>query len=152
MYRMRRWPPPLRVTLPPPSITISGPVSLRILAVAVSVIVTGAGPQSNVMIPPAATASTTAPEVQPAGLPSPITWSGCEVSTARASAGTPAPPPGFPAGPAGWGGRPWCTAGLCSGGNVEGGSVAGAAVVGTPLTAVLVLVGPASPRLSSCDD
>jgi hypothetical protein len=41
-----------------------------------------------VMIPPAATARTTAAEVQPAGLPFPITWSGCAVSTARPAAGT----------------------------------------------------------------
>src|SRR5215475_9825099 len=94
---MRRFPPPLSVTLPPPSSTMSGPVSLRTLAVAASVIVTGPGPQSNVMTPPWATASTTAREVQLAGVPSPITWSGREVSTAVASAGTGAPPAGLPA-------------------------------------------------------
>jgi hypothetical protein len=60
--------------------------------------VTGAGPQSKVMTPPRATASTTAAEVQVAGVPSPTTWSGCEVSVARASAGTGAWPSGLPAG------------------------------------------------------
>ena len=153
MYRMRRWPPPLSVTLSPPSSTISGPVSLRILAVAVSVMVTGLGPQLKVMIPPAATASTTAPEVQPAGLPSPMTRSGCEVSTARASAGTPAPPPGLPAATEGLAGRGECTARLRRGGKVDGGSVGGGvAVVGNSAAGALVLVGPPAPRLSSCDD
>ena len=38
---MRRLPPPLSVTLPPPSITMRGPVSLTIFAVCSSVIVTG---------------------------------------------------------------------------------------------------------------
>jgi hypothetical protein len=60
------------------------------------VIVTGAGPQSKVITPPAATAATTAAEVQLAGVPLPITRSGSLVSTARASAGTAAPPPGLP--------------------------------------------------------
>jgi hypothetical protein len=40
------------------------------------VIVTGFGPQLNVMTPPAATAATTAAGVQLAGVPEPITWSG----------------------------------------------------------------------------
>ena len=48
--------------------------------------VTGSGPHRNVMTPPAATASTTAFEVQPAGVPSPMTWSGCEMSAAPAAA------------------------------------------------------------------
>jgi hypothetical protein len=60
------------------------------------VMVTGAGPQSNVMMPPAATARTTAAEVQAAGVPEPMTWSGWRVSTALASAGTPAWPFGLP--------------------------------------------------------
>jgi hypothetical protein len=64
--------------------------------VAVIVMVTGAGPQSNVMIPPAATAFTTAAEVQPRGVPSPTTWSGLLVFTALASAGTTACPAGLP--------------------------------------------------------
>jgi hypothetical protein len=59
------------------------------LAVAAIVIVTGAGPQSKVMIPPAATALTTAAEVQLAFVPAPTTRVGCEVSTGPASAGTP---------------------------------------------------------------
>ncbi|HST67502.1 MAG TPA: hypothetical protein VLM05_20195 [Mycobacteriales bacterium] len=64
-------------------------------AVWVIAIVTGLGPQSNVTTPPAATAATTAAEVQPAGLPVPITRVGREVSTR-------APPPGA-GGPAGAG-------------------------------------------------
>src|SRR6478609_10929344 len=57
--------------------------------------VTGAGPQAKVMIPPWATASTTARDVQPAGVPSPTTTSGWVVSTGWASAGN-GPPPGLP--------------------------------------------------------
>jgi len=72
---------------------------LTTLAVASSVIVTGAAPQANVTIPPAATAATTAADVQLAGLPVPTTRVGCEVSTARASAGTLACPAGVPAVP-----------------------------------------------------
>src|SRR6516164_2528019 len=96
MYRMRRAPPPLRVTFPPPSSTTSGLV-LRTLAVACIVIVTGMAPQSKVITPPLATAATTAADVQLAAVPLPITWSGWEVSTGRAAAGIGAPPPGFPA-------------------------------------------------------
>jgi hypothetical protein len=66
------------------------------LAVAVIVMVTGAGPQLNVMIPPAATAATTALDVQLAGVPLPIRRVGWEVSTALASAGTLARPAGLP--------------------------------------------------------
>ena len=95
-YRIRRLPPPLSVTRPPPSSTIRSPVRFRIFAVAVIVMVTGAGPQLNVMIPPAATAFTTAAEVQPRGVPSPTTWSGLLVFTALASAGTTACPAGLP--------------------------------------------------------
>jgi hypothetical protein len=65
---------------------------LTIFAVWVIAIVTGAGPQSNVITPPAATAATTAAEVQPAGEPEPTTRSGCEVSTPRESTGAAAPP------------------------------------------------------------
>src|SRR5215831_3707916 len=100
---MRRFPPPDSVTLPPPSMTMSGPVVLRILAVAVSVIVTGAGPQSKAMTPPAATALTTAADVQLAAVPVPTTWSGCELSAARAAAGMPPSLP-VPAGTPGVGG------------------------------------------------
>jgi hypothetical protein len=69
---MRRAPFPLSVTFPCPSSTTSALV-LRTLAVACMPIVTGFGPQENVIIPPAATASTTAWDVQLPGLPSPIT-------------------------------------------------------------------------------
>jgi hypothetical protein len=94
---MRRAPPPLSVTRPPPSSTTVELV-LRTLAVAFMVIVTGSGPQSKVMIPPWATALTTAAEVQPAGVPLPMVRFGLLVSTARAAAGIAAPPeelPGF---------------------------------------------------------
>jgi hypothetical protein len=61
------------------------------------VITTGSGPQEKVMTPPAATAVTTAAEVQLAGVPLPTTWSGREVSTGCASAGIAAWPFGLPA-------------------------------------------------------
>jgi hypothetical protein len=48
------------------------------------------------MMPPAATAATTAAEVQLAAVPEPTIRVGCEVSAARASAGTGAWPPGLP--------------------------------------------------------
>lgn len=67
-------------------------------------IVTGRGPQENVITPPAATAATTAFDVQLAAVPVPTTRVGCEVSTARATAGTSAWPSGLPAA-AGRGGR-----------------------------------------------
>ena len=89
-------PPPLSVTLPPPSRTTWWLV-FTTLAVAVMVIVTGSGPQSKVMMPPSATACTTAADVHPAGVPSPITWSGWLVSTAWAATGTAARPSGLPA-------------------------------------------------------
>jgi hypothetical protein len=57
------------------------------LAVAVIVIVTGTGPQLNAMMPPAATALTTAAEVQLAAVPFPTVRVGWLVSTARAAAG-----------------------------------------------------------------
>jgi hypothetical protein len=66
------------------------------LAVAFIVMATGAGPQEKVMTPPAATAATTAAEVQLAAVPLPTTRVGCEVSTAFASAGTVAWPLGLP--------------------------------------------------------
>jgi hypothetical protein len=65
--------------------------------VACIVIVTGRGPQLKVITPPAATAATTACEVQLAGVPSPMTWSGWLVLTGRPAAGTNAWPAGFPA-------------------------------------------------------
>ena len=94
-YRIRRWPPPLSVTSPPPSRTTFGPWSLRTFAVAAIVMVTGAGPHENVMTPPAATAATTAADVHEAGVPSPMTRVGCDVSSAIASAGTLAWPSGL---------------------------------------------------------
>jgi hypothetical protein len=73
------------------------------------VIVTGAEPQLNVMTPPAATAATTAADVQLAGVPLPITWSGWLVSAGWPAAGTVA----FPAGlPAASGAPPWVVAGV----------------------------------------
>jgi hypothetical protein len=54
------------------------------------------GPQENLMTPPAATAETTALDVQLPGVPFPITLVACEVSTARAAAGTAAWPFGLP--------------------------------------------------------
>jgi len=59
-------------------------------------IVMGRGPQSKVMIPPAATARITALDVQLAGRPSPITWLECLVSTARPAGGTGKCPLGLP--------------------------------------------------------
>jgi hypothetical protein len=75
------------------------------LAVARIVIVTGSGPHEKVMIPPAATAATTASEVQLAAVPLPTTRVGREVSTAAASGGTGARPFGLPAGGTGVDGR-----------------------------------------------
>src|SRR5215831_7072758 len=96
MYRIRRAPPPLSATIPPPSRTTRRLV-LRTSAVASIVIVTGRAPQLKVITPPAATAATTACEVQLAGVPSPMTWSGWLVLTGRPAAGTNAWPAGFPA-------------------------------------------------------
>ena len=72
MYRIRTLPPPLKVTLPPPSSTTRWLV-LTTLAVAVIVMVTGLGPQLNLMTPPSATALTIAADVHPAGVPLPMT-------------------------------------------------------------------------------
>ena len=84
---MRRRPAPLNVTNPPPSMTTRGLV-FTTFAVALILIVTGSGPQANRMIPPAATAATTAAEVQLAGVPRPTTRLGRELSTGRPPAGT----------------------------------------------------------------
>ena len=65
-------------------------------AVAFIKIVTGLGPQSNVMMPPSATAFTTAADVQPAGVPWPITWFGWLVLTSRPATGTVTCPFGLP--------------------------------------------------------
>src|SRR3954469_23879840 len=69
---MRRRPPPLSVTNPPPSRTTSRRV-LRTLAVALIRMVTGLGPHENLILPPARTAATTAEEVQLRAVPWPIT-------------------------------------------------------------------------------
>ena len=98
MYRMRCWPWPSSATLPAPSITIFGPVSLKILAVSVSLIVTGSGPHANVITPPRATAATNAALVQLAAVPSPTTVVGVELSSGAASAGIAQWPSGLPAG------------------------------------------------------
>ena len=70
---------------------------LKTRAVAAILMVTGAGPQLNVITPPAATAFTTAAEVQLAGVPLPTTWSGEDASASPASGGTGAVPDGLPA-------------------------------------------------------
>src|SRR4051794_16572042 len=84
---MRRLPPPDRVTRPPPSRTTWWLV-FTTFAVRCIAITTGFGPQSNVVTPPFATARTTFCDVQLAGVPSPMTWSGWDVFAARARAGT----------------------------------------------------------------
>ncbi|MBB5959495.1 hypothetical protein FHS29_006116 [Saccharothrix tamanrassetensis] len=71
---------------------------MRTFAVAVIAMVTGSGPQSNVTTPPAATAATTASDVQLAAVPLPTTVVGLELSSGPASGGTSAVPAGFPAG------------------------------------------------------
>src|SRR5262245_52115356 len=78
--------------------TIFGPVLLTILAVLVSVMVIGSGPQLKVITPPLATAATTASPVQLAGVPSPTTERGVDTSSRPASAGTMHLPSGLPAG------------------------------------------------------
>src|SRR2546421_11308210 len=92
---MRRWPPPLSVILPPPSSTTRA-LALRTFAVCFKVIVSGAGPQLNVMIPPTPIAETSSSEVQLAGVPLPMIRFGWLVSTAWPSAGTAAWPFGLP--------------------------------------------------------
>src|SRR6185437_5153770 len=87
MYRIRRRPAPLSVTLPPPLSTTCWLVFLT-LAVADMVIVTGLEPQLKVMTPPLATARTTAREVQLAAVPRPMTRVGWAVLTARPAGGT----------------------------------------------------------------
>src|SRR5664279_4025243 len=98
MYRMRVVPPPLSVTLLPPSITSLVPLSLKTFAVEVRTVVTGSGPQLNVVMPPFATAATNASPVQLAGVPVPITVVGDDTSSACPSGGTVAWPSGQPAG------------------------------------------------------
>src|SRR5260370_12578237 len=97
---MRLVPPPLRVTLSPQSMTSFAPLSLKTFAVRVRTIVTGSGPQSNVMTPPLATAATNASPVQLAGVPVPITVAGDDTPSAWASGGAPPGPPAqAPGGP-----------------------------------------------------
>src|SRR6185437_11439120 len=84
--RIRRLPAPLSVTRPPPSSTTRCRV-LGTVAVLRITIVTGFGPQLNLVIPPAATARTTAADVQLAGVPRPMTWFGWLVFTARPAGG-----------------------------------------------------------------
>jgi hypothetical protein len=67
---------------------------LNTLAVFVTVIVTGSGPQSNVMTPPVATASTNRSPVQLSCVPVPTTVVGLDTSSARPSGGTVAWPSG----------------------------------------------------------
>src|ERR1700722_474420 len=92
---MRGRPTPLSVIRPPPSSTTRWLV-LVTSAVARITIVSGLGPQSKVISPPALTAATTAADVHRAGVPLPITCVGCELLTARAAAGTGTLPPGLP--------------------------------------------------------
>src|SRR4051812_6289390 len=84
---MRCFPPPLRVTNPPPSSTTRLLV-LTTLAVCRITIRTGRDPHRNLITPPLATARTTARDVQLARVPVPTHRSGCEVSTGLASGGT----------------------------------------------------------------
>lgn len=89
--------PPSSVMRPPPSMTMSGPVLLKTLAGLFNVMVCGALPQLNVMMPPAATAVMNASAVQDAGVPVPTTRVGDDVSSACASGGTAQFPSGLPA-------------------------------------------------------
>src|ERR1022692_121379 len=72
MYRIRRTPPPLSVTFPPPSMTTRALV-MRTFAVFFIVMVTGLAREDHALTPPAATAATTARDVQLAAVPSPTT-------------------------------------------------------------------------------
>src|ERR1043165_2504478 len=74
---MRDVPPPLSVTVPPPSITVSFAVEIC----DVTVIVTGAAPQLKTTVPPPATAVRSAASVQLAAEPSPTVVVGADVST-----------------------------------------------------------------------
>ncbi len=76
--------------------TTSG-LSLKTLAGRVSLMVTGALPQSKVILPPRATAWTNWSAVQLSGVPVPMTVSGEETSSASPSAGTREAPAGLPA-------------------------------------------------------
>ena len=94
-------PPPLRMTLPPPSMTIFGLLSLNTLAGLARMMVAGSGPQLNVMIPPAATAAMNASGVQLSCVPVPTTVVGLDTSSSCASLGIGHVPSGLPGSP-GW--------------------------------------------------
>src|SRR5262252_3618841 len=97
--RMRTAPPPSRVILLPPSMTVFFVIGT--FNVTVTGIVTGAAPQLNVMTPPAVAAVCSAANVQLAAVPVPITAVGFDVSAGWPFAGTPAlhEPFGLPAPP-----------------------------------------------------
>jgi hypothetical protein len=85
----------------------------------------------NVMMPPLATAATTAADVQLAGVPVPMTVAGLAVLTSAPAGGTGALPSGLPKS-----GRPRGTAAPDAGGT-PGAPAAGAlAAAGTTLTAI----------------
>ena len=83
------------------------------------------------MIPPSATAATTAAEVQLEGVPLPTTWFGCEVLIACAALGIDASPFGLPA-----------LAIVATGVGVGGGGVVGAGVAEGVGDAEGVALGP----------
>src|SRR5947208_2514400 len=114
------------------------------------VIVTGAVPQLNVMMPPAATALTTASEVQLAALPVPTTRVGWLVSTACASAGTVACPLGLPARGSGGAGGAALGDGLALGlAAADGDAGSDAAPDGLPAVHRVFGVGAAHPARST---
>src|SRR5580692_7347485 len=96
-------PPPSRVTLFPPSMTMCTgvlPVDIGGLSVDVTTMVTALGPQLSVTVPPPLTALDSASNVQLNGVPVPTTAVGRLVSTGCASAGNVnvvQDPIGFPA-------------------------------------------------------
>ena len=100
--RMRVVSPPLRTTLPPPSIDVS--LSTGAASGLVTVIVCSAAPQLNVTMPPRVTAVRSTASVHDAGVPVPTTEVGVVTSTsatgethlAAGRGGTP-PSPGAPA-------------------------------------------------------
>src|SRR5689334_18127890 len=88
--------PPLSVTLPPPSSTVS---FVNVIC-EVTVIVTGALPQLKTIVPPPVAACCSAAAVQLAAVPSPMTAVGDETSyragashTALGNPASPEPPP-----------------------------------------------------------
>ncbi len=91
-------PPPLSVTLPPPSMTILGPVSLKTFAVSVERDGHRIGAAVERDDAALGDGATNAAPVQLAAVPSPTTVRGLEMSSSRASAGTAQWPSGLPAG------------------------------------------------------